>query len=101
MLKSVSDLAGPDLAGPGTAASLGQPQSAQAPNFVCLTAPQARQRLRLEAADGAVQMVTCRVVASRGHLHAVLFHDRQPPALLQNCTATDLEVRCTRTFAES
>ena len=93
---SLQNVAGPALAGPCTAASPARPQSGQAANFVCLTAPQARQHLRLEAADGAARMVTCRVVASRGHLHAVLFHDRQPPVLLQNSTATDLEVRRTR-----
>lgn len=59
--------------------------------FVCLTSVQPRQRLRLEAA-GEERMVTVRVVATRGRLHAVIFIDRQPPVVLRNTTGADMEV---------
>ena len=43
----------------------------------------------------AVQMhlVTCRVLSARGQLHAVLFHDEQPPVLIDNQCSSAMEVR--------
>lgn len=60
-------------------------------SFVGLGGPQPRHHLQL-AAGGGSHLVTCRVISSRGHLHAVFFRDRKPPVLLQNTTDVALEV---------
>eukprot|EP00887_Chlorella_sp_A99_P008011 scaffold12.g8011.t1 len=54
--------------------------------------PVKRRRVYVQGGGGAPVMLTYRVLLNRGHLHLVLFRDRQPPFVLDNGTAAALEV---------
>ena len=81
----------------GSSASSAAPKASEGPKgshsglFVALTRPEPRKRLLLRQGEDC-HLVTCRVVATRGHLHAVFFTDRQPPVVLLNNLTHDLEV---------
>lgn len=56
-----------------------------------LNVPQQRRRIRVKTSSGIDQLVNSRVLSVGGHMHTVLFQDKQPPIIFHNRTDISIE----------